>query len=55
MSAHLPFVHGHHLGRSFLAACRRGLPDTRDTEYGLGAVTRPSPARTTLAPPPNER
>ena len=25
-----------------MAACRRGLPDTRDTDYGLGAVIRPA-------------
>jgi hypothetical protein len=28
------------LGHALLAAYRRGLPDTRDTDFGLGAVIR---------------
>jgi hypothetical protein len=32
-----------HLGKALLAACRRGLPDTRDADYDLGAVMRPTP------------
>ena len=31
-----------HLRHALLAAYRRGLPDTRDTSYGLGVVIRPT-------------
>jgi hypothetical protein len=41
MFVHLPSARPARLGHALLAACRRGLPDTRDTEFGLGAVIRP--------------
>ena len=41
MFAHLPSTRSSRFGHALLAAYRRGLPDTRDTDYGLGAVIRP--------------
>jgi hypothetical protein len=41
MFAHLHTPHPARLRHALLAAYRRGLPDTRDTEFGLGPVIRP--------------
>ena len=40
MFAHLHSTRSTRLGHALLAAYRRGLPDTRDTDYGVGPVIR---------------
>ena len=45
MFAHHPTTRSTRFGHALLAAYRRGLPDTRDTAYGLGAVIRSGSAQ----------
>ena len=42
MFAHLHTARPARFGHALLAAYRRGLPDTRDTDFGLGPVIRPA-------------